>query len=63
MPMTKKHYVADAAAINRVLYTPDSDPVTIARVVAAMCDVRRKDNERFDKVRFIEACFQEEGKR
>lgn len=56
MPMSKKHYEADAAAISTILWQEDSDPLTISRVIAALADVRANDNPRFDKQRFIVAC-------
>lgn len=56
MPMSKKHYEADAAALSRIMWMPKTDPATMSLVIAALADVREADNERFDRTRFITAC-------
>lgn len=56
MPMSKKHYEADAAAINAVLWKDGSDPLTVGFIIIALSDIRALDNERFDRARWIKAC-------
>lgn len=56
MPMSKKHYDADAAAISTVLWSKKTDPLTIGLLIQALSDVREQDNPRFDRHRFFEAC-------
>ena len=56
MPMSKKHYDADAAAISKILWKNNTDPLTIGLVIQALSDVREQDNPRFDKHRFFMAC-------
>lgn len=59
MPMSKKHYEADADAINRVLWTANTDPATVALIVGVLADIREADNPRFDRSRFYQACLKD----
>lgn len=56
MAMTKKHYTAVAKAINNVMWQTDTDPATVAYIIAALSDIFADDNPRFDKNRFMQAC-------
>jgi hypothetical protein len=58
--MTRKDYVAIAAALNACRYHPDDGAETDwaccdihARAIA---DVMARDNPRFDRARFLKAC-------
>lgn len=55
MPMSKKHYEALASALSRVMWDDESDPLTMARVIAAVANVCESDNPRFDHKRFVTA--------
>lgn len=63
MPMSKKHYEAFASAISDVMWEEHSDPVTVARIVAALAQVCERDNPRFDKIRFVTACTEKPSTR
>lgn len=57
MSMSRKDYEADAKTLNDILWMPDSDTVTMCRVIVALADIRAKGNDRFDTERFMEACL------
>lgn len=56
MPMSKKHYVAVADALSRIMWDDKTDPVTMSRVIVAIAKVFEDDNPRFDRMRFLTAC-------
>lgn len=59
MSMSKKHYVAVADSLNKVLWTPHTDPATLSLVIASLADVFAADNSLFDRKRFYEACLRD----
>jgi hypothetical protein len=59
MSMTKKDYVAVADAMNEVLWTPQTDPGTVALAVVRLADSFQGDNPRFDRSRFMQACLRD----
>ena len=56
--MTRKHYVAIAAAFNREVETcaTKHGNTTHYRLVNAIADVMAADNPRFNRAHFIAAC-------
>ena len=59
--MTKKDYVAIAAAFQRVLTATDVRECLVARattrtMIVSLADVFAGDNDRFDRLRFLRAC-------
>ena len=55
--MTKKHFIALAAAMRQVAGLPDTDTETHAICCRAIATVARKDNPRFDYDKFLKACI------
>jgi hypothetical protein len=56
--MTRKDYVATASILNQ--YRIDAETISITdfdKVVADFADMFQSDNERFDRERFFEACY------
>jgi hypothetical protein len=57
--MTKKTYVQLAEDLGRILAQNDGNSVAAWQCIHAMCSAMKKDNERFDKERFIDAVNKE----
>ena len=57
--MTRKDYVAIAAAIAAVRRTAGENFSKVDAVAWALCDVLAADNPRFDRGRFLNACREE----
>ena len=57
--MTRKHYIKLAGAINKLSVRPEAgtEADRIADVVGTLCDVLKSDNKRFERERFLDACF------
>lgn len=65
--MTRKHYVAMAATIRRVLTASEpireADRARAQHTADAFVSLAERDNPRFDKARFIAACGLEANRR
>lgn len=55
--MTRKDYVAIAAAIRKeVIYSGSETTTALKSVADSIADIMKRDNPRFDRSRFIDAC-------
>lgn len=52
MSMTKKDFEGVAAALNRALWEPDSDPLTVTRCALSIAEYCREANQSFSMDRF-----------
>lgn len=54
--MTKKDYVAIAAAVKASGHYVDNAELVLTEVAFNLADVLAKDNPKFDRTRFLETC-------
>lgn len=56
--MSRKHYVAVAAILagERALSTTDAERRRLDNITRSLADVFKRDNGRFDRSRFYDAC-------
>lgn len=57
MSMTKKDFEGIAAALNKVLWMRESDPMTVTRCTVKIATYCQQTNSSFDLKRFQEAVF------
>lgn len=55
--MTKKDYIAVAKVIHKAVWTTGTDLPTITQIVGDLAVVFAANNPRFDRARFMSACF------
>ena len=56
MPMSRKHYIVIADALNKTMWDKNSDPATVTDLMMRLAGEFRVDNPMFDSKRFYEAC-------
>ncbi len=56
--MSRKHYIAVAAILagERALATTDAERRNVDNIARSLADVFKRDNGRFDRQRFYDAC-------
>lgn len=57
MAHSRKDYEAVAEIINDTSYTVHMDLPTVTTIAVALADLFEAGNERFDRARFLKACF------
>ena len=57
MALTKRDFVAIAAAIKEVADTPGMDLPTVTTMTSKIADFLQTQNPRFDRGQFIRACL------
>ena len=55
--MTKKHFIALAAALREVAAHPRNDSATHVACCHAIADAAEAFNPRFDRAKFLKACI------